>query len=224
MLKYKFDKEARRITDGCLWDAPSKFFSYSKSNILDLGGGSGNFGLQLKANDNNIINFDVTSERFSNDVVNVLGDMHLLPFGNNTFDIVLARAVLHHTSDLNIVLSEIRRVLKTGGHLLVEDPCAYNPFACVVRKTISTDIHDPDEKPFSPAFLVRKVRENFNIVRIEYYTLLSYTLPTIVNYVPKCLKKVMRKITFGLFELDKKLLKFKLFRPFCGYIMVVAYK
>jgi len=38
-----------------------------------------------------------------------------LPFENCTFDIVFARAVLHHTSNLQTACAEILRVLKPGG-------------------------------------------------------------------------------------------------------------
>lgn len=41
-----------------------------------------------------------------------------LPFADASFDLVFARAVLHHTSDLPGACREFFRVLKPGGHLL----------------------------------------------------------------------------------------------------------
>jgi ubiquinone/menaquinone biosynthesis C-methylase UbiE len=41
-----------------------------------------------------------------------------LPFESDSFDIVFARAVLHHTKDLRAACNEIFRVLKPGGMLL----------------------------------------------------------------------------------------------------------
>jgi len=41
-----------------------------------------------------------------------------LPFANASFDVVFARAVLHHVSDLATALAETARVLKPGGTLL----------------------------------------------------------------------------------------------------------
>lgn len=38
-----------------------------------------------------------------------------LPFASNRFDVVFARAVLHHTSDLASACAEFQRVLKPGG-------------------------------------------------------------------------------------------------------------
>jgi len=39
----------------------------------------------------------------------------LLPFADNSFDVVFARAVLHHTTDLSVACKEFFRVLKPGG-------------------------------------------------------------------------------------------------------------
>lgn len=41
-----------------------------------------------------------------------------LPYADNHFDIVFARAVLHHTTDLAAACSEFYRVLKPGGRLI----------------------------------------------------------------------------------------------------------
>lgn len=41
-----------------------------------------------------------------------------LPFADGTFDVVHARAVLHHMSDLDIACSEMFRVLRPGGLLI----------------------------------------------------------------------------------------------------------
>lgn len=38
-----------------------------------------------------------------------------LPFDDASFDVVFARAVLHHTRDLNVACKEMHRVLKPGG-------------------------------------------------------------------------------------------------------------
>jgi SAM-dependent methyltransferase len=41
-----------------------------------------------------------------------------LPFSDGAFDVVFARAVLHHTSDLDLACSEMYRVLRRGGVLI----------------------------------------------------------------------------------------------------------
>ncbi|MCI0608131.1 MAG: class I SAM-dependent methyltransferase [Anaerolineae bacterium] len=51
----------------------------------------------------------------------VRGFAEFLPWEDNTFDVVIAATSLDHTIDLKLALSEIRRVLKPGGYLLVWD-------------------------------------------------------------------------------------------------------
>lgn len=52
------------------------------------------------------------------------GDMRELPFGDNTFDVVVSRAAIHNLYDTDAraqAVREIARVLKPGGQALIED-------------------------------------------------------------------------------------------------------
>ena len=51
----------------------------------------------------------------------VQGDAEKLPFSDNSFDIVISRLAFHHFSDPECCFSEMARVLKTGGKLVVID-------------------------------------------------------------------------------------------------------
>ena len=51
----------------------------------------------------------------------VRGDAHNLPFADNSFDVVYCRYVLEHVADVSKVVSEMRRVLKTGGRACVQE-------------------------------------------------------------------------------------------------------
>jgi ubiquinone/menaquinone biosynthesis C-methylase UbiE len=61
----------------------------------------------------------------------ILADKHIdfkitntkeLPFADNSFDVVLALATMHHTPDPEYYLSELKRVIKpTGAIILVEE-------------------------------------------------------------------------------------------------------
>lgn len=58
----------------------------------------------------------------------MFADMHNTPFKDNTFDIVFGSAVLHHTSQLKDVFSEIRRILKDRGRLVLINESARGIF------------------------------------------------------------------------------------------------
>ena len=49
------------------------------------------------------------------------GDAHNIPFPNETFDIVISRAVIHHLQDVPTFLREASRILKKDGILIVQD-------------------------------------------------------------------------------------------------------
>jgi SAM-dependent methyltransferase len=66
----------------------------------------------------------------------IRADAESLPFSNNSFDVVYSFGVLHHTSDIDGALSEIHRVLRPGGHLVlgVYHRFAYNLLAFLARE------------------------------------------------------------------------------------------
>ncbi|WP_432995227.1 class I SAM-dependent methyltransferase [Dactylosporangium sp. CA-233914] len=51
----------------------------------------------------------------------VLGDVHALPFPDDTFCVVHAHQVLQHVADPVLALSEMRRVCKPGGYVAARD-------------------------------------------------------------------------------------------------------
>ncbi|MDQ6472101.1 methyltransferase domain-containing protein [Flavobacterium sp. LHD-80] len=69
-------------------------------------------------------------EVFTSDVHNQFNpdfifDGHFIPFGNNSFDAVLAAQVIEHTINPWKFCSELQRVTKTGGLLQIEAPQSF---------------------------------------------------------------------------------------------------
>jgi SAM-dependent methyltransferase len=62
----------------------------------------------------------VTSDIYNSPATDLLADGHFLPFRDACFDGVSAQAVLEHVLDPHIVVSEIHRILKTGGIVYAE--------------------------------------------------------------------------------------------------------
>ncbi len=65
----------------------------------------------------------------------VKADAFALPFEEGTFDLVFHQGFLEHFHDPHIILEEQRRVLKTGGHILVDVPQKYSLYT--LRKQIA---------------------------------------------------------------------------------------
>lgn len=102
--------------------------------ILDLGTGSGYvaFGI-AKQSGARVIGLDITDNTLENNRIKaeeqrlsnlrfVAYDGMSFPFGDGEFDAVVTRYALHHFPDIAHTFSEISRVLKSGGRLLISDP------------------------------------------------------------------------------------------------------
>ena len=99
---------------------------------LDVATGTGHTAFALAPHIRRVIATDITPEMLSEGrklnaelgMKNVQfheADAHDLPFDNDTFDIVTCRRAAHHFTDIERVLREMRRVLKRGGRLVIDD-------------------------------------------------------------------------------------------------------
>ena len=86
--------------------------------VLNLGSGVGRFDGYL-SREIKTINFDRNPKAGKLDII---GDAHFLPFRNDSLDVVYSIAVLEHVKKPWIVAEEIFRVLRSGGHVVVELP------------------------------------------------------------------------------------------------------
>jgi SAM-dependent methyltransferase len=100
-----------------------KLFEWMNQNapgkrVLNLGSGIGQFDHYLSKRVK-AINVDI-SPSIRN--LHVIADAHFLPFKGDCFDIVYSIAVLEHVQKPWVVADEICRVLRQGGHVVVELP------------------------------------------------------------------------------------------------------
>lgn len=104
-------------------------------NVLDLGTGTGYVAFELaKRYDSvHVIGLDIVEEALAVNRQKAaqlhLEHLHFLgydgitfPFDDHTFDIIVTRYALHHFPDIAHTFSELARILKKGGQLLVVDP------------------------------------------------------------------------------------------------------
>lgn len=105
--------------------------------ILDAGCGNGYWSRKLSKTAKKVVGIDFTSELIvkanergvPDNVDFSVGNLENLPFENNLFDIALFNMVLMDVEHLNQVVSEIPRVTKLGGSVVVSitHPCFENP-------------------------------------------------------------------------------------------------
>jgi SAM-dependent methyltransferase len=90
--------------------------------LLDLGCGTRPFRELYEHCATLCIGTDVPFSYHDVSVADVYSMAHALPFASAVFDIVLCTEMLEHVPDPAAVLSEIRRILKPGGRLIMTTP------------------------------------------------------------------------------------------------------
>lgn len=95
--------------------------NFGRGNVLDVGCGGGRIKKWLP------IGAHYTGmDAVEGLGVDVAGDVHDLPFEDAVFDTVLCTSVLEHVSDERRVVSEMYRVLKPGGRVIVTIPFVHH--------------------------------------------------------------------------------------------------
>jgi SAM-dependent methyltransferase len=91
----------------------NKFIEQNRSDLytLDIGCSNSPYSKFFP----NRIGFDINK----GEGVDVVGDAHNQPFNDNKFDIILCTEVLEHLRNPKVAISEMRRVLKPNGKLIL---------------------------------------------------------------------------------------------------------
>ena len=100
--------------------------------VLDVATGTGHTAFALAPHVRRVVGTDVTPEmleqgrtlKAERGLTNVdfrLADAHTLPFEDQAFDRVTCRRAAHHFTDVARALREMKRVLKPGGRLVIDD-------------------------------------------------------------------------------------------------------
>jgi len=109
--------------------------------ILDAGCGTGWLMAFLARNGFDVIGLDLSrnslriSKRFFSEINAeakiVLGSMHQIPLPNSYFGTVVLFDVLEHVKEVSMALSEVKRITKKGGHILITLPNATGSYSLI---------------------------------------------------------------------------------------------
>lgn len=146
-------------------------------------------------------------------------DAHNLDFKDNYFDLVIGYGMLHHL-EIDIVLNEIKRVLKSDGLALFREPLDINPILTLAR-FLTPKARTTDEVPFKKIHL-KKVVQIFPNTQIFFEQFLTFIVSPIFNFLPQ---KFIKTISAIIYKIDRLLLKtFPSFGYFFRSVFIVIKK
>ena len=103
-------------------------------NVLDLGAGDGEITYKIKrmgvankiyAVDNDSIRIDRIKKRLEKNMENIIINQcfaQKLPYEKDFFDLIICNSVIEHIDDYHLIISEIKRVIKKNGTLIITVP------------------------------------------------------------------------------------------------------
>ncbi len=134
------DRDIRKVysNEGRVYRNLSKVVDIKGKCVLEIGGGSGRDSLEMaEAGANNLIlDYTLTPLLLVKSQVTadlkppslICGDALALPIKDRVIDVVFHQGLMEHFRDPSLLLEENRRVLRSGGILLVDVPQLYHPY------------------------------------------------------------------------------------------------
>jgi ubiquinone/menaquinone biosynthesis C-methylase UbiE len=111
------------------FDRVIEFFKWQDNDILKIGVGLGSDHFRFAQGGNRLTALDLSQEHLRQTTRHlqlegltttpIYGDAERMPFNDESFDLVYAFGVLHHTPNTEAVVAEIYRVLRPGGLALI---------------------------------------------------------------------------------------------------------
>ncbi|MDF1558004.1 MAG: methyltransferase domain-containing protein [ANME-2 cluster archaeon] len=139
--------------------------------VLDVATGTGYLAMALSPHVKRVIGIDITPrmlelavqaarEEGLGNIENLVGDVEHLPFCEPEFDVVSARFSFHHFPAPLESLSEMARVLRPGGRLVIEDMVSSEDAAKSEYQNIMENLRDPSHiKHYRASELEHMMRE-----------------------------------------------------------------
>ncbi|MBX4189725.1 methyltransferase domain-containing protein [Candidatus Parcubacteria bacterium] len=207
----------------------SKYIPKATTSILEVGGGTGRYGLYYASEHPEVAVTITDIVDSSLKVVNMLKesmglkniklqkeDARQLSFENNSFDLVMADVVIQHIPDYEKAITEMFRVVKPGGKVIVSAVNVYNPHS--ITKFVSQIFARRGyeygyEKSFTHPELTQAFKSagfsivakdgfyfSYGIYRLKYIHPMFALAGRVLNRASKILDKLMSRawsINFG---------------------------
>lgn len=148
----------------------------------------------------------------------IVCDAKILPFENDTFDVVFCKEFAHHINDINALFAEVNRVLKINGYFLLAEPVLsfYLYFYLLIR---------PDKHV---GHFYHATKEYFELLKrkgfvIQKFGLFFYNEQNRVDVMKNIKRQFNREIMCGI-SVSNKIFKYLYTSLIGGSIIMFARK
>ncbi|HKZ48147.1 MAG TPA: class I SAM-dependent methyltransferase [Thermoplasmata archaeon] len=227
---FAVDEEAERAVYGPMSRVRAEFLpDPAGKTVVDVGGGNGNFAFPYALAGARVIVVDLDRrglQAVPPPAHATRASLLRLPLRDASVDAVIGRAILHHVPDaLPGAVDEIHRVLRPGGGLLIQEPCAGNLPAAVARRYVPTERHEPGERVLPLRAYVDAIAGRLEVRQVLPHFLISYLLPHAVSRLAPGRRGMARRLTALSAWADAALLaKLPHLDGRAAYVSVVARK
>lgn len=197
--------------------------------VLDNGCGVGNMLEALKHT--NVVGIDLSPEaiRFAGQRTPrvLVADSQELPFADETFDVVIAKALLHHLPDYERGVAEMARVLRPGGTLVATDPnrslLSVLPRAIAYRMFRGSHF-SKDHQNVSLGLALKTLTRYFSVSETYYFGFLAYPIafPDVLDFFRYFPAK--RVLFPSLMTVDRLLSRIPVIRRLAWCVLIRATK
>jgi len=183
----------------------AEFLGNHKSNVLEIGCGTGLFTKELAATDNTITAIDISNALIekakgritSNNVYFVVANAYDTNFKSGSFDYIVGSSSLHHLN-VDSALNEFIRLLKPGGKIMFTEPNMINPQVALIKNVplLKRKCGDsPDETAFFRWLMIKKLRQfGFIDVSVKPFDFLHPRIPRLLLNPAEKLTAILENI------------------------------
>lgn len=160
--------------------------------LLDFGCGRKPYENLFKVSEYIGIDMETTGHEHKNSKIDVYYDGKNIPFPNDSFDSVFCSEVFEHVFNLDEIIIEIKRVLKTNGRILVTVPFSWNEHEIpydFARYTSFGITHLLEKNGFE----IKELRKSGNFARVNFQLWALYFY-SIINTNNAALNFLLRMI------------------------------
>jgi len=181
----------KRLAESGAVEMRAKLGSISGGKILDVATGSGDFIdvlMKTLKNYDSFVGIDISrkdlesaKKRFKDQPVELLEmNAESLDFNDNSFDTVSMSYSLHHLDKIDKVLAEIRRVLRLGGNLIIQEEFSDGnqteaQKTNLLQHTWDAEIDTQLGKTHKATFTEHKIKELISNLQLEQVEILEST-------------------------------------------------